>query len=88
MKTSKVHAFLLLCANLLRDNVYEFSSFTIHSTAMARENSFQIFLHDENIAKVVTVLSGMCFPRPVHYDRIFHDNIEYENIFKVFSNAN
>ena len=44
------------------------------------------FLRCNHLAKVV--LSGTPFLRPVQYDLMFLDSVQYGNILHVFTNAN
>ena len=46
----------------------------------------RFFLHGDHLVKVV--LSETPFLRPVQYDRMFLDSVQYENLLHVFSNAN
>ena len=46
----------------------------------------RFFLHGDHLTKVV--LSGTPFLRPVQYDRMFLDSVQYGNLLHVFANAN
>ena len=50
-----------------------------------RKMATRFFLHGDHLAKVV--LSGTPFLRPIHYDRMFLDSVQYGNLLHVFTNA-
>ena len=50
-----------------------------------RKMAARFFLHGDHLAKVV--LSGTPLLRPVQYDRIFLDSMQYGHLLKVFTNA-
>ena len=50
-----------------------------------RKMAARFFLHGDHLAKVV--LSETPFLRPVQYDRMFLDSVQYGNQLHVFANA-
>ena len=74
---------VILCKIILK-RIYHFCYFAISSAPM--EKAARFFLHGNYLAKVV--LSEMPFLRPVQYDRMFLDFVQYGNLLHVFTNVN
>ena len=53
---------------------------------LQRKAAARFFFHCGHLAKIV--LSGPPFLRPVQYDRMFLDSVQYGNLLHVFTNAN
>ena len=82
----KVCVFWWFCVNFLCKRVYRFCYFAVSSAPKAKKMAARFFLQGDHLVKVVLLETP--FLRPMQYERMFLDSVQYGNLLHVFTYAN